>query len=62
VASKTSPVQVTMLSMKGETILQEQIEETGAHTLDMKNQKHGLYILVMKQEGNEVRKLIELRK
>jgi hypothetical protein len=62
VASKTSPVQVTILSMKGETILQEQIEETGAHTLDMKNQKHGLYILVLKQQGNEVRKLIELRK
>jgi hypothetical protein len=62
VANKTSPVQVTILSMKGETILQEQIEETGAHILDMKNQKQGLYILVLKQDGNEVRKLIELRK
>ena len=48
--------------MKGETILQQQIEETGAHILDMKNQKPGLYILVLKQDGNEVRKLIELRK
>ena len=62
VASKISPVQVTILSMKGETILQQQIEETGAHPLDMKNQKPGLYILVLKQSGNEVRKLIELRK
>lgn len=61
-ATKTSPAQVTVFSMQGEKILQEQVGVTGPHSINMKNQKPGLYILVVNVKGNEVRKLIELKK
>jgi hypothetical protein len=61
-ATKTSPAQVAVFSMQGEKILQEQVEITGPHSINMKYQKPGLYILVVNVKGNEVRKLVELKK
>ena len=61
-ATKTSPEQISVFSLQGEKILQEQVDVTGAHSINMKNQKPGFYILVLKVKGNEVSKLIELKK
>jgi hypothetical protein len=55
------PAQVRVLSMQGKQMHQQTIEEPGNVVVNLKGQKSGLYILILKTQDVEVKELIELK-
>jgi hypothetical protein len=55
------PAQVSVISIQGKTMYQQTIEAPGNISVNMKGQKAGLYILVLKTQDAEIRELIELK-
>jgi len=61
-ASKTAPVELSVYSAQGKKLLTEWIDIPGEHTINMSNLQPGLYILSVKANGKEVKKLVELKR
>lgn len=55
------PAQVSVFSMQGKRAHQQTIEEAGNISVNLKGQKPGLYILVLKTQNDEIKELIELK-